>query len=98
MRPQEGTLIEIINPPFKKHHNHPINKFLRLSNDFCLLTLVKASNFRGSSQKVQHFDMQQIGPLARQLKIEIPKNYMGNDLQQLFKSKQFIVQVKAQVL
>lgn len=36
--------------------------------------------------------------MARQLKIEVPKNLGANDMQALFKSKQFVVQVKAQIL
>ena len=48
VRPGEPTLIKIINEPIKKHQQHPINKTLKLINDFCFLTMVKAANYRGT--------------------------------------------------
>ena len=48
VRPGEPTQITIINEPIKKHQNHPINKALKLINDFCFITMVKAANYRGT--------------------------------------------------
>lgn len=48
VRPLEPTTINILNEPLRKHRDHPINKFLKLANDFCYLSLVKASNQKGN--------------------------------------------------
>ena len=64
--------------------------------DFCQLSLSKAALVKGQS-KVS-FDLPQIFSMARQLKIEMPKNLSANDLLPLFKSKQFVVHCKSTVL
>ena len=44
------------------------------------------------------FDLPTIQNLGRQLKIDVPKNISNGDLQGFFKSKQFIVHAKGQIL
>lgn len=96
VRPNDPPAITILNEPFRRHESHPINKFLRQVTEFCQLSLSKAAMVKG--QVKVSFDLPQIFSMARQLKIEMPKNLSTNDLLPLFKSKQFIVQCKATVL
>jgi hypothetical protein len=65
VRPGEPTLIKILNEPLKKHQTHPINLCLKLGNEFCYLSLVKAVSFRGSSKSAPLFDMVGIQNLAK---------------------------------
>jgi hypothetical protein len=46
VKPDQPTLIKIGNPTINKHENHPINKLLKLINQFCNITLVKATSFK----------------------------------------------------
>lgn len=97
VRPNDPPAITILNEPFRRHYQHPINKALRLTNEFCAVSMLKAAA-RGQINKAISFDVPQIMSLARQLKIEVPKNLGALEMQALFKSKQFIVHAKAQIL
>ena len=46
--PGEPTAITLVNETKMRHYNHPINKFLRNVNDFCFITMVKATNIKGN--------------------------------------------------
>lgn len=58
VRPNEDTTIKITNTLNPKHDNHPINKLLKLINQFCQLTMTKAGNHRisGNSKEQITFD------------------------------------------
>ena len=57
VKPGEPCHIKILNEPLKKHVSHPINKFLKLVNDFCYISLVKAAVQRNNAQKQVQFDL-----------------------------------------